>query len=154
MQISNASNDEDERAVAALLDAVSFITTALRARPRREALVVISCPRLSVLTQRVVAAFGFQIYTAGSAAEAAPTAASRRFDLIVLEANTAAAHWIGRIRALPEHLGAAPILAVSGQEDLREALSDAGADGFVCEPVTPSRMIDVLALLLGARAEI
>ena len=71
----------------------------------------------------------------------------------MLEAGIETARWAGRIRDLPDELGEAPILALGGAEAQREALADAGVDGFVAEPVTPARMIDVLALLLGARAE-
>jgi hypothetical protein len=145
--------DEDERAVAALLEAVSFVAIALRARPKRDALFAVSDPGLSGLARRVVSAFGFRLYCLSSAAETAPTAGGRRFDLIVLEAGPNTARWVSRIRDLPGDLGAAPILALGGEEALRDALADAGVDAFAPAPVTATRMVDVLALLLGARAQ-
>ena len=64
----NPNMDDDERAVTVLLEAVSFVTTALRARQRRDALLAVADPTLAALATRVVAAFGFKIYSVASGA--------------------------------------------------------------------------------------
>lgn len=146
--MGQGNSDGDER-VQALHGAVS--TT----RPsRRDALVAIPSYALAAMATRVASAFGFRVFLAGSAAEAAASASGRGFDLILLEADAETSFWVRRIRALPGHLSAAPIMALGAcRSDLwREDAIDAGLDGFVSEPVTLAGLISLTALLMGAPA--
>ena len=138
-------SDEDERAPP---------PKSPRTRPRRrDALIALNSPGLAAMAVRVAAAFGFCAVLAESAGRAPAHASVQAFDLILLEANAETALWVRCIRALPGASGAAPIVALGAScaKQWREDAADAGVDGFVSQPVTSSRLIEMIALLLGAQ---
>jgi CheY-like chemotaxis protein len=149
-------DSEGEAALIALQQAVAQVAGALRNRPRvRDALVALSDPPRRALAARVLSAFGFRLYLAGSNAEAAATAACRGFELIVLEAEAGTPLWTSRIRALPAPMGAAAIIALGADQgsDWRADAADSGIDGFALAPVTPGRLAELVVMLAGAPAE-
>lgn len=144
------SQDEDEQAVQGLRDAVERVAAALRAKPRRDALIAATPTDQRAAAMRAAQVLGFKIFEVYGGAEAVASAAGRRFDLIFLSAEDAAL-CARRIRALPT--GFAPtIIALGAPSDAawRDEASEAGIDAIVPEPVTADRLTQLLVVLLGA----
>ena len=148
------ASDDDEQVLRDLQDAVARVSAAVRAKTARDVLIGLPDPKERNAALRVAAAFGFRIFQVNDSAEAAASAAGRRFDLIVISAAEAPL-WARRIRAVPE-TGAAPAIVALGAGNApawREEAAEAGIDGIITLPVTTARLVEIIMLLMGAPAD-
>jgi CheY-like chemotaxis protein len=92
-----------------------------------------------------------------SSGEAAVEAAARGgYDAVLMDVTLAGTDGLEatrRIRALPGAAGRVPVIGVSGRarSDDEQAARDAGMNGYLVKPVSPSKLAEVLALLPSPR---
>ncbi|OYU20289.1 MAG: hypothetical protein CFE34_00900 [Rhodobacteraceae bacterium PARR1] len=98
---------------------------------------------------------GLAVRTAANGAEALQAVLEERFDLILIDHQMPGIDGIEatrRIRALPPIRGTIPIVGVSGsdRQEVREACTLAGMDGFLLKPLNNARLVEVLERFLPA----
>ena len=108
-------------------------------------------PDLAHALRAAIKALGHRGFWVMSGGEAALSATARRFDLILLDADTRddAFSAARRIRALPDTQGSAPIAAIAARADqaLRDRAAEAGLDAVLEKERTPALLGQTIALL-------
>jgi len=108
-----------------------------------------TCFMLSALLGRA----GYEVWSASGVAEGLRLAASRRFDLYVLDNMFADGDGLDLCRRIREFDGVTPILFFTGlaqQTDRRRGL-DAGAQEYLIKPNDLDRLVETVTRLIGNR---
>jgi len=105
----------------------------------KKVLIVDDNPEHRELTGRVLAARGYEVWTAEDAETGLQMAVARRPDLILLDLglpDVDGQTLVGLLRQVP-HLSDTPIIAVTAwpQETAREMVGAYGCTGFISKPI-------------------
>ena len=95
---------------------------------------------------------GYEVQTAVDGRDALATLDARRFDLVISDVTMPRLDGIGLVREMkshPAHQGI-PVLMLTKEfdDDLRQAVRDAGAAAWLNKPFSVMRVLDVVARLL------
>ncbi len=94
---------------------------------------------------------GFEVARADSGLQALQLAERRRPALVILDLKLGDIHGLAVLRALRKHEGEVhPVIAISGNESLRQQALDAGADDFVPKPFDVEGLVELARSRLAA----
>jgi two-component system nitrate/nitrite response regulator NarL len=94
---------------------------------------------------------GLVLDEAGNCAQALERAASRSYDLVLLDLNMPGVSHLDALAALREAVPDAPVVVLSGESDpnVVRAAIERGAMGFIPKSATPEVLIEALRLVLA-----
>ncbi len=103
-------------------------------------------PAIQLLIRRMLEKLGVQVVTVGDGHEAVEQAATKSFDLILMDMQMPHMDGVEATRQIKASGNATPIIAVTANvmRKHREAFDEAGCDGFLEKPIDREKMTAVL----------